>query len=61
MGVFSPLVGVIGSIQAAQVLQMLTHSGKPLIDKLMMWDARQSTMSQIKIKKVSSCKVCGSS
>ncbi len=61
MGVFSPLVGVIGSIQAAQVLQMLTHSGSPLIDKLLMWDARQSTMSQIKIKKVSSCKVCGSS
>jgi len=61
MGVFSPLVGVIGSIQAAQVLQMLTHSGSPLIDKLLMWDARQSTMSQIKIKKVSSCKVCASS
>jgi molybdopterin/thiamine biosynthesis adenylyltransferase len=61
MGVFSPLVGVIGSIQAAQALQMLTHSGEPLIDKLLMWDARQNTMSQIKIKKVSSCKVCGSS
>jgi molybdopterin/thiamine biosynthesis adenylyltransferase len=61
MGVFSPLVGIIGSIQAAQVLQMLTHSASPLIDKLLMWDARQSTMSQIKIKKVSSCKVCGGS
>jgi molybdopterin-synthase adenylyltransferase len=61
MGVFSPLLGVIGSIQAAQVLQILTHSGEPLVNKLLMWDARQSTMSQIKIKKVSSCKVCGSS
>ena len=58
MGVFSPLVGLIGSLQAAQVLQLITQSGDPLINQLFMWDARHSSMTKIKLKKEPHCKVC---
>ena len=59
MGVFSPLVAIIGSLQAAQVLQLITQCGEPLVNKLLMWNARQSTMMQIKLAKAPTCKVCG--
>jgi molybdopterin/thiamine biosynthesis adenylyltransferase len=58
MGVFSPLVGFIGSLQAAQVLQLITRSGEPLINQLLMWDARHNSMTKIKLKKEPHCKVC---
>jgi molybdopterin/thiamine biosynthesis adenylyltransferase len=58
MGVFSPLVGFIGSLQSAQVLQLITQSGEPLINQLVMWDARHNSMTKIKLKKAPQCKVC---
>jgi molybdopterin/thiamine biosynthesis adenylyltransferase len=58
MGVFSPLVGFIGSLQAVQVLQLITQSGEPLINQLVMWDARLNSMTKIKLKKAPHCKVC---
>jgi len=58
MGVFSPLVGFIGSLQAAQVLQLIIKGGEPLINQLMMWDARHNSMTKIKLKKAPHCKVC---
>jgi molybdopterin/thiamine biosynthesis adenylyltransferase len=58
MGVFSPLVSFIGSLQAAQVLQLITRSGEPLINQLLMWDARHNSMTKIKLKKEPYCKVC---
>ena len=61
MGVFSPLVGFIGSLQAAQVLQLITQGGEPLINQLLMWDARHNSMTKIKLKKEPYCKVCNRS
>jgi molybdopterin/thiamine biosynthesis adenylyltransferase len=58
MGVFSPLVGFIGSLQAAQVLQLIIKGGEPLINQLLMWDARHNSMTKIKLKKAPHCKVC---
>jgi len=58
MGVFSPLVGFIGSLQAAQVLQLITQGGEPLINQLLMWDARHNSMTKIKLKKEPHCNVC---
>ena len=58
MGVFSPLVGIIGSIQAAQALQVIGQIGEPLIGKLLLWDARTSQMNIIRLDKQSSCKIC---
>jgi molybdopterin/thiamine biosynthesis adenylyltransferase len=58
MGVFSPLVGIIGSIQAANALQVLLGFGKSMVGKLGMWDAKRSDFSNIKIQRNSACLVC---
>ena len=58
MGVFSPLVGIIGSIQAANALQVLLGFGTSMVGKLGMWDAKRSDFSHIKIQRNSSCLVC---
>jgi molybdopterin/thiamine biosynthesis adenylyltransferase len=58
MGVFSPLVGIIGSIQAANALQLLVGFGSTMVGKLGLWDAKRSDFSQIKISRNPTCKVC---
>jgi len=58
MGVFSPLVGIIGSIQAAQALQVIMQIGEPLVGKLLLWDARSSQVDQITLHQREDCPVC---
>lgn len=59
MGVFSPLVGIIGSIQAAQALHIIVGSGEPLIGRLMLWDGRATEVNQIRLNRKKDCPVCG--
>jgi molybdopterin/thiamine biosynthesis adenylyltransferase len=59
MGVFSPLVGIIGSLQAAQALQVLIGFGEPLLGRLLIWNARNSQIDEIKIQRNLDCPVCG--
>lgn len=59
MGVFSPLVGIIGAMQAAQALQVITNCGTPLVGQLALWDGKKSEMTQIKVNRKSDCQVCG--
>jgi molybdopterin/thiamine biosynthesis adenylyltransferase len=59
MGVFAPLVGIIGAMQAAQALQLLVPFGESLMNKLLMWDAMNTQITQIKITKNNSCPICG--
>ena len=59
MGVFAPLVGIIGSMQAAEVLKIVCDTGKPLTGRLLMLDARTMEWSEMKIPPNSACEVCG--
>ena len=59
MGVFSPLVGIIGSIQASQALHLIIGSGEPLIGRLMLWDGRATEVNQIRLNRKKDCAVCG--
>ncbi|CAN1538361.1 ThiF Dinucleotide-utilizing enzymes involved in molybdopterin and thiamine biosynthesis family 2 [Burkholderiaceae bacterium] len=59
MGVFSPLVGIIGGIQAAQALQILVGFGEPLIGRLLIWNAKTTQIDEIKVKPHTDCSVCG--
>jgi molybdopterin/thiamine biosynthesis adenylyltransferase len=61
MGVFAPLVGIIGSIQAAQTLQVIIGFGEPLIGRLLIWNARTTQVDEIKLARHHTCPVCGSS
>ena len=59
MGVFAPLVGIIGSIQAAEALKILTNVGQALTGRLLMLDARNMAWSEIKLSRNIDCSVCG--
>ena len=58
MGIFSPLVGIIGTIQAAQALQVLIQFGEPLIGRMLLWNARTNQVDQIRITRNADCPVC---
>jgi len=58
MGVFAPLVGLVGSLQAAEALKLLAHIGSPLTGRLQMVDARTMEWTEIRVKRDPACKVC---
>ena len=59
-GVLSPLVGIIGSMQACETLKVLSRSGTPLIGKLLLLDASDMSINTFAIPKAKHCGVCGS-
>jgi molybdopterin-synthase adenylyltransferase len=58
-GVLGPVPGLIGSIQALEVIKVLTGAGRPLYDRLLQFDGGLMTFSEIEVGRVSSCPVCG--
>lgn len=59
MGVFAPLVGIIGSMQAAEALKLIAGIGKSLAGRLLLLDARDMEWTSIAIPRNSHCAVCG--
>ena len=60
MGVFAPLVGIVGSVQAAEALKLLAGCGRTLAGRLLMLDARNMAWDSIAIARHAGCAVCGS-
>lgn len=60
MGVFAPLVGIIGTMQAAEALKLVAAVGQSLAGRLLMLDARSMEWTDIGIPRSSDCAVCGS-
>ncbi len=58
MGVFAPLVGIIGSMQAAEALKLLAGTGKSLAGRLLMLDARSMAWDQVLLPRLDRCVVC---
>jgi molybdopterin/thiamine biosynthesis adenylyltransferase len=59
LGVFAPLVGIVGTLQAAEALKLLTGLGSRLIGQLLMVDARDMVMTRIGLSANAQCTVCG--
>jgi molybdopterin/thiamine biosynthesis adenylyltransferase len=57
-GVLSPVVGIIGSIQATEVIKVLLNIGECLDGKLLMLDALHMEFRTLKLKKDPDCPVC---
>jgi molybdopterin/thiamine biosynthesis adenylyltransferase len=58
MGVFAPLVGIIGSVQAAEALKLLTGVGISLAGRLQMLDGRSMAWTEIRMQRNAGCAVC---
>jgi adenylyltransferase/sulfurtransferase len=59
MGVFAPLVGIIGATQAAEALKILSGAGESLAGRLLLLDALAMEWRAIRIRKDPACSVCG--
>ena len=60
MGVFAPLVGIIGAMQAAEALKLVAGIGKSLAGRLQMLDARAMEWTTIRVPRDPTCSVCAS-
>ena len=59
LGVFAPLVGVVGAVQAAEALKLLCGVGEPLTGRLLMLDGKHMQWSEMALSRSESCMVCG--
>jgi molybdopterin/thiamine biosynthesis adenylyltransferase len=57
-GVFAPLVGMIGTTQAAEAMKLLLEIGESLQGRLLLLDALAMEWRSIKLSRDASCKVC---
>jgi molybdopterin/thiamine biosynthesis adenylyltransferase len=58
MGVFAPLVGVIGAMQAAEAMKLIVGTGQSLAGRLLLLDGRSMEWTSIAISRNASCQVC---
>lgn len=58
-GVMSPLVGVIGALQAMETLRLLADFGESVAGKVLMYDAMTLQFREMKLLKDPHCEVCG--
>ena len=59
MGVFAPLTGIVGAMQAAEALKLLSGAGDPVTGKLLLLDALTMEWRNVKFGKDPECVVCG--
>jgi molybdopterin/thiamine biosynthesis adenylyltransferase/rhodanese-related sulfurtransferase len=58
-GVLGVLPGVIGTIQATEAIKLLLGKGKPLIGRLLLYDALEMSFDEVQLRKDPACPVCG--
>jgi molybdopterin/thiamine biosynthesis adenylyltransferase len=59
MGVFAPLVGIVGAVQAAEALKLLAGAGPSLAGRLLLLDGRHMEWTEMRLPRNPACPVCG--
>jgi adenylyltransferase/sulfurtransferase len=59
MGVFAPLVGIVGATQAAEALKLLAGAGTSLAGRLLVLDALTMQWRELRVPRDPACPVCG--
>ncbi len=58
MGVFSPLTGIIGTLQATEALKIISGTGQPLNQSLLLYDAKTCEFKTLHIERDPACAIC---
>ena len=58
-GVLGVLPGIIGTLQAAEAIKLITGAGEPLIGRMLLYDALTATFRSLRVPKNPNCKLCG--
>lgn len=59
LGVFAPVVGIIGSLQAAEALKLICSAGRTATGRLLMLDGRTLQFTEMGLPRDPACPVCG--
>jgi molybdopterin-synthase adenylyltransferase len=59
MGVFAPLVGIVGAMQAAEAIKVLSGAGDAMVGRLLTLDARSMVFFPLNMPRKHDCEVCG--
>ena len=59
MGVFAPLTGIVGTMQAAEALKIAGGFAAPMIGRLLLIDSRTMELQSIRLARDPHCAVCG--
>jgi adenylyltransferase/sulfurtransferase len=59
MGVFAPLVGIVGATQAAEALKLIANVGESLAGRLLVLDALSMQWRELRVPRDPGCPVCG--
>ncbi|MDR1414408.1 MAG: HesA/MoeB/ThiF family protein [Odoribacteraceae bacterium] len=58
-GILGAVAGILGAIQAAETIKIITGAGTPLTNRLLLVDAKTMNFKTVKIKKTPACPACG--
>jgi molybdopterin/thiamine biosynthesis adenylyltransferase len=58
MGVFAPLVGIVGSVQAAEALKLIAGIGRSLAGRLLLVDALSMQWRELQVPRDPACTIC---
>ncbi|HEV8361251.1 MAG TPA: molybdopterin-synthase adenylyltransferase MoeB [Candidatus Thermoplasmatota archaeon] len=58
-GVLGVLPGVVGAMQATEVVKLLTGAGDPIVGKLLLYDALSMEFTELKLRRDPACPACG--
>ena len=60
MGVFAPVTGIVGAMQAAEALKLVAQAGMPACGRLLLLDALSMDVRTVRFEPASGCAVCRS-
>ena len=58
-GVLGVLPGIVGSLEASEALKLIVGYGEPLMGRLLIFDARTTRFSEVKVRRDPACPTCG--
>jgi len=58
-GVLGVLAGVIGNLQVVEILKLILGIGKPLVGKLLIYDALNTEFRNLRLRRDANCPICG--
>ncbi|HSN21545.1 MAG TPA: ThiF family adenylyltransferase, partial [Usitatibacter sp.] len=59
MGIFAPLVGIVGTFQALEAIKLVAAVGESLAGRLLLFDALASRWHEVRLARDPHCRVCG--
>ena len=58
MGIFAPLVGIVGTFQALEAIKLVAGVGETLAGRLLLFDALASRWHEVRLARDPRCRVC---